>query len=239
MEGWNDPGLRLPNGLPEGLHKFAVRVHGSGSGSSLEQRIIELRVARSVVIGIDLGTTYSCLAFVDEHGVVHPIPLGTDHICMPMSFGFRRPDAAGQVPIQLGMEAKAGAMLDPHNTIFDLKRIIGRRPGDSVVAEFKRKMPFPVVDCRPELPHDSSCLIINVSRSDFPLLSGSRPGQEDGVLRLLPEEIVALAMLQMKKAAETFLGHPVDDCVITVPAQFNNGQSKATMDGTQSGVVGS
>lgn len=278
MVGWNSQTLQLPDGLQAGQRSFVVRItRGAAtatvaskkkkSGDSVEVTAT-LNVARSIVMGIDLGTTYGCMAYVNDDNLdnihVVPVPLDHEHICMPMTIAFHSPSSfalmnasssmaamssmssVSSSPILMGMAAKKLASLIPDRVFRDLKRIIGRSPAEKTVREFQAKMPFTVTDCNQQshshgqLPYDSPCIRVNMSRSLAPLLSPlmtsiQSNGHSNGVddimaLSLLPEQVLSLIMMRMKLAAAAYTSQDVTDCVITVPAQWNNGQRKATLD---------
>lgn len=156
---------------------------------------------RSPIIGIDLGTTYSCLAcWVD--GKVEVIPTASGRT-MPSWVAFTK---EGKV---VGAAAKAQASRNSANTIYDVKRILGRSFQDEVVVEEVKGFPFRVMEGA----------------------SGNPTIQVDwmnSTKELSPEEVSAMVLGELKLAAEQYLGFPVKDAVITVPAHFNNLQRQAT-----------
>ena len=154
-----------------------------------------------VIIGIDLGTTYSCLAvYKDGEAVVIPTDSGRT---MPSWVAFTN---QGKL---VGASAKSQASRNSGNTIYDVKRILGRSFADPIVAEEAKNFPFQVVE----------------GSSGNPLI---RVNWMNSTKEIVPEEISAMILAELKSAAEEFLGHKVTEAVITVPAHFNNLQRQAT-----------
>lgn len=163
------------------------------------------------VIGIDLGTTYSCVG-VFKDGRVEIIANDQGNRITPSYVAF---DEDGQRLI--GDAAKNQASLNPKNTIFDAKRFIGRRFTDKTVQRDKKLLPFEIVN------------------------DGGKPAvqvQAKGVKKTLaPEEVSAMVLQKMKETAESYLGQKVTSAVVTVPAYFNDAQRQATKDaGTIAGL---
>lgn len=153
------------------------------------------------IIGIDLGTTYSCLAcWID--GKVEVIPTASGRT-MPSWVAFTK---EGKV---VGAAAKAQASRNSANTIYDVKRILGRNFDDEVVGQEIKGFPFKVF----EGPSGSPTIQVEWM---------------DSTKDLSPEEVSAMVLGELKLAAEQHLGFPVKDAVITVPAHFNNLQRQAT-----------
>jgi heat shock protein 1/8 len=168
-------------------------------------------IGNSRAIGIDLGTTYSCVA-VWRNGRVEIIPNDQGNRTTPSYVAFTDTERL------IGDAAKNQVALNPENTIFDSKRLIGRKFSDSVVQEDMKHWPFKVVS----------------KPGDKPYIRANFKGQEHD---FAPEEISSMVLLKMKETAEAFLGHPVTDAVITVPAYFNDSQRLATKDaGTLAGL---
>ncbi|KAI3674799.1 hypothetical protein L2E82_51915 [Cichorium intybus] len=162
-------------------------------------------------IGIDLGTTYSCVA-VWKHDRIEIIPNDQGNRTTPSCVAFV--DAERLV----GDGAKNQATMNPANTIFDAKRLIGRRYSDSKVQEDMKLWPFKVIE----------------GPTDTPKIVVSYKGQEK---EFLAEEISSMILGKMKETAEAYLGKPVKNSVITVPAYFNDSQRQATKDaGTIAGL---
>nr|XP_027196554.1 endoplasmic reticulum chaperone BiP-like [Dermatophagoides pteronyssinus] len=163
------------------------------------------------VIGIDLGTTYSCVG-VFKNGRVEIIPNDQGNRITPSYVAFT---AEGERLI--GDAAKNQLTSNPENTVFDVKRLIGREWGDPTVQSDIKFFPFKVVE-KNSKPH------IKVE-------TGS------GTKVFAPEEISAMVLIKMKETAEAYLGKKVTHAVVTVPAYFNDAQRQATKDaGTIAGL---
>ncbi|RHN44307.1 putative Heat shock protein 70 family [Medicago truncatula] len=157
-------------------------------------------------VGIDLGTTYSCVAvWLDEHNRVEIIHNDQGNKTTPSFVAFTDDQRL------VGDAAKNQAPTNPENTVFDAKRLIGRKFGDSVVQNDMMLWPFKVI-----------CGV-----NDKPMISVKCKGQEK---HLCAEEISSMVLTKMRKTAEEFLELPVKNAVVTVPAYFNDAQRKATID---------
>jgi len=162
-------------------------------------------------IGIDLGTTYSCVG-VFKNGRVEIIANDQGNRITPSYVAFI--DGGERL---VGDAAKNQATINPENTVFDVKRLIGRDYSDKSVQADKKLVPYGIVS-------DSNKPKISIN-------TGSGPQT------FAPEEISAMILGKMKLTAETFLGKEIDDAVVTVPAYFNDAQRQATKDaGTISGM---
>ncbi|NLI98858.1 molecular chaperone DnaK [bacterium] len=149
------------------------------------------------VIGIDLGTTNSCVAIVEQgQASVIPNPEGGRTTPSVVSFGKER---------LVGVLAKRQAVLHPEETVYSIKRFMGRRYSE--VTDERQRVPFKVV------PADNGDAWVEIEGK-----------------KMAPPEISAMILQYLKKAAEAYLGEPIQQAVITVPAYFNDSQRQATKD---------
>merc|ERR1712159_572988 len=155
------------------------------------------------VIGIDLGTTYSCVG-VYKNGRVEIIPNDQGNRITPSYVAFDGEERF------IGDAAKNQAAINPTNTVFDVKRLIGRKFSDDTVQKDMKLMPF-TIKAKDGKPY------VEVE------VKGSRKLYS-------PEEISAMILGKMKEIAESFLGKKIAHAVITVPAYFNDSQRQATKD---------
>jgi heat shock protein 1/8 len=155
-------------------------------------------------IGIDLGTTYSCVG-VWMNDRVEIIANDQGNRTTPSYVAFTDTERL------IGDAAKNQVALNPENTVFDAKRLIGRRFSDSVVQDDMKHWPFKVVQ----------------KEGDKPYIRVTYKGETKD---FSPEEVSAMVLVKMKETAESFLGKKVKDAVITVPAYFNDSQRQATKD---------
>jgi L1 cell adhesion molecule like protein len=159
---------------------------------------------KAPAIGIDLGTTYSCVA-VWQNERVEIIANDQGNRTTPSYVAFTEEERL------IGDAAKNQAAANPSNTVFDAKRLIGRKFDDSVVQAERKLWPFKVVD----------------GPGGKPKIDVEWKGERH---QFLPEEISAAVLVKMKQTAEAYLGQTVRDAVITVPAYFNDSQRQATKD---------
>ncbi|WP_372724385.1 Hsp70 family protein, partial [Immundisolibacter sp.] len=153
------------------------------------------------IIGIDLGTTNSCVA-VMEGGKARVIENAEGDRTTPSIVAFTKDDE-----VLVGQSAKRQAVTNPHNTLYAVKRLIGRRFDDAVVKKDIGMVPYKIIKA------DNNDAWVEV----------------DGK-KMAPPEISARVLQKMKKTAEDYLGEPVTEAVITVPAYFNDSQRQATKD---------
>jgi molecular chaperone DnaK len=156
------------------------------------------------VIGIDLGTTNSCVAIMDG-GKPRVIENSEGDRTTPSIVAFTKDDE-----VLVGQSAKRQAVTNPQNTLYAIKRLIGRRYDDKVVQKDVDMVPYRIVKA------DNGDAWVEVHGK-----------------KMAPPEISARVLMKMKKTAEDFLGEPVTEAVITVPAYFNDSQRQATKDAGQ------
>jgi molecular chaperone DnaK len=153
------------------------------------------------IIGIDLGTTNSCVA-VMEGDKPKVIENAEGDRTTPSIVAF-----SGDGEVLVGQSAKRQAVTNPSNTLFAIKRLIGRRFEDQVVAKDKDMVPYKIVKA------DNGDAWVEVNGK-----------------KMAPPEVSAKVLQKMRKTAEDYLGEPVTEAVITVPAYFNDSQRQATKD---------
>eukprot|EP00462_Mataza_sp_D1_P020131 CAMPEP_0175135180 /NCGR_PEP_ID=MMETSP0087-20121206/8579_1 /TAXON_ID=136419 /ORGANISM="Unknown Unknown, Strain D1" /LENGTH=653 /DNA_ID=CAMNT_0016417801 /DNA_START=10 /DNA_END=1972 /DNA_ORIENTATION=- len=164
-----------------------------------------------VGIGIDLGTTYSCVG-IWRDTQVEIIANDQGNRTTPSYVAFSEED------IVVGDAAKNQAPRNPTNTIFDAKRLIGRQFSDPVIQDDIKGWPFKVV----------------ADEHDKPLIEVEFKGEQK---QYTPEQISSMVLIKMKETAEAYVGHEIKDAVITCPAYFNDSQRAATKDaGTIAGL---
>ncbi|MBN2689923.1 MAG: molecular chaperone DnaK [Gammaproteobacteria bacterium] len=155
----------------------------------------------SKVIGIDLGTTNSCVAVMEADKKIRVIENSEGRRTTPSIVAFKDGE------ILVGDSAKRQAVTNPQNTLFAIKRLIGRRFDEKVVQKDVNMVPYKIV------------------RAD----NGDAWLEADGK-KMAPPEISAKVLIKMKETAESYLGEKVTEAVITVPAYFNDSQRQATKD---------
>lgn len=153
------------------------------------------------MIGIDLGTTNSCVA-VMEGGKPRVIENNEGHRTTPSIVAYTNDNE-----ILVGQAAKRQAVTNPHDTLYAIKRLIGRRFDDAVVQKDIKMVPYKIIKA------DNGDAWVRVKNDDK-----------------APPQISAEVLRKMKKTAEDYLGQPVTEAVITVPAYFNDSQRQATKD---------
>ena len=153
------------------------------------------------IIGIDLGTTNSCVSIL-ENGSVKVLENAEGARTTPSIIAY-----ANDGEILVGQSAKRQAVTNPHNTLFAVKRLIGRRFEEDVVQKDIKLVPYKIVKA------DNGDAWVEVAGK-----------------KMAPPQISAEVLKKMKKTAEDYLGEPVTEAVITVPAYFNDSQRQATKD---------
>ncbi len=155
------------------------------------------------VVGIDLGTTNSVIAVMEGNDVT-VIPTAEGGRLCPSVVAFTK---TGERLV--GQVAKRQAIVNPENTIFSIKRLMGRRYDDPEVEKAKKILPYKIV----EGPNGDARVFVPVTGKTY-----------------TPQEISAMILQKLKRDAEAYLGEPVTQAVITVPAYFNDSQRQATKD---------
>ena len=153
------------------------------------------------IIGIDLGTTNSCVAVLDG-GEAKVIENAEGDRTTPSIIAY-----ASDGETLVGQPAKRQAVTNPHNTLFAIKRLIGRQFKDDVVQKDIKMVPYKIIEA------DNGDAWVEVNGE-----------------KMSPPQIAAQVLMKMKKTAEDFLGQPVTEAVVTVPAYFNDSQRQATKD---------
>lgn len=167
-------------------------------------------MSKGPAVGIDLGTTYSCVG-VFQHGKVEIIANDQGNRTTPSYVAFTDTERL------IGDAAKNQVAMNPTNTVFDAKRLIGRRFDDAIVQSDMKHWPFTVVN------------------------DGGRPKMQveykGETKTFYAEEVSSMVLTKMKEISEAYLGKTINNAVITVPAYFNDSQRQATKDaGTISGL---
>lgn len=171
----------------------------------------ETQTEIGTTIGIDLGTTYSCVGVV-KNGRVEIIANDQGNRITPSYVAFL--ESGNRL---VGDAAKNQATINPENTVFDVKRLIGRDYSEESVQADKNLVPYNIV-----------------ASKNKPMIEVEVAGEKS---KFAPEELSAMILGKMKSTAETFLGKEIKDAVVTVPAYFNDAQRQATKDaGTIAGL---
>ena len=160
-----------------------------------------------VAIGIDLGTTYSCVGWWKDNRC-EIVANDQGNRTTPSYVAFNTNERL------IGDGAKNQASMNPENTIFDAKRLIGRKFSDPILQADLKQFPFKVID----------------DGNDKPIIQVEYRGE---IKKYHPEEISSMVLTKMKETAESYIGEEVKDAVITVPAYFNDSQRQATKDAGQ------
>ena len=169
-----------------------------------------LEVYMTRAIGIDLGTTYSCVG-VWQNDHVEIIANDQGNRTTPSYVSFTLEERL------IGEASKSSAASNPNNTVFDAKRLIGQKYNDPKVQEDLKHLSYTVVN-----------------KENKPFIQVEFRGETK---TFAPEEVSAMILVKMKEIAEAYLGEEVKDAVITVPAYFNDSQRQATKDaGTIAGL---
>mmetsp|Transcript_44589 Transcript_44589/g.147810 ORF Transcript_44589/g.147810 Transcript_44589/m.147810 type:complete len:640 (-) Transcript_44589:1971-3890(-) len=155
-------------------------------------------------IGIDLGTTYSCVG-IWQNDRVEIIANDQGNRTTPSFVAFTDSER------MIGDAAKNQAAMNPRNTVFDAKRLIGRRFSDSATQSDLKHFPFKVI----------------AKDGDRPCIQVDYKGETKD---FFPEEISSMVLVKMKEVAESFLGSEIKNAVVTVPAYFNDSQRASTKD---------
>jgi len=154
-------------------------------------------------VGIDLGTTYSCVGVFREDRC-EIIANDQGNRTTPSFVAFTDTERL------IGDAAKNQVAMNPHNTVFDAKRLIGRKFGDAEVQADMKHFPFKIID-----------------RAGKPVIEVEFKGEKKV---FTPEEISSMVLTKMREIAESYLGGTVNNAVVTVPAYFNDSQRQATKD---------
>merc|ERR1739848_755606 len=177
-----------------GIPAAATRARATNSDSMAPKRN---------AVGIDLGTTYSCVG-IFKHGKVEIIANDQGNRTTPSYVAFTDSERL------IGDAAKNQVAMNPNNTVFDAKRLIGRKYDDPTVAADRKHWPFEVV-----------------SDGGKPKIQVEYKAETK---TFFAEEISSMVLVKMRETAEAYLGKDVPNAVVTVPAYFNDSQRQATKD---------
>merc|ERR1712142_968422 len=190
-----------------GLYKNKIK-----AGRHCYQRVTKFSSCKTFykimakAVGIDLGTTYSCVG-VFQNGKVEIIANDQGNRTTPSYVAFTDTERL------IGDSAKNQVAMNPENSVFDAKRLIGRKFNDHIVQEDMKTWPFKVK-----------------AHGDKPKIEVTYKNEKKD---FYPEEISSMVLTKMKETAENYLGGTVSDAVITVPAYFSDSQRQATKDAGQ------
>lgn len=172
------------------------------------QKRLKVTISNSLVegpvIGIDLGTTYSCVG-IYKNGRVEIIPNEFGNRITPSFVAYTDEERL------IGEAAKNQAAINPTRSIYVVKRLVGRKFDDKELQRDLKWLPYKVIN-----------------KGGKPMISMVMPG--GSTKELSPEEVSAMILIKMKEIAENYLGRSVEHAVITVPAYFNDAQRQATKD---------
>ncbi|XP_057436333.1 heat shock 70 kDa protein 18-like [Lotus japonicus] len=160
---------------------------------------------QGIAIGIDLGTTYSCVGVCKQHARIEIIPNDQGNRTTPSYVAFTD---SGRL---VGDAAKNQVTRNPTNTIFDAKRLIGRKFSDASVQTDMKLWPFKVISGTVDKP----MIVVNYKSEEK---------------QFTAEEISSMVLMKLRAIAEAYLGSTVKNAVVTVPAYFNDSQRQATKD---------
>lgn len=163
------------------------------------------RKSNKISIGIDLGTTYSCVGYYESNGRVIIIVNENGNRITPSYVSFQGSER------NVGDTAKKNSGINPYNTVYDIKRLIGRKFSDDSVQSDLKHISYKVV----------------ADENDKPLIEVDYMDERK---KFHPEEISAMILSKMKDIATKFIGKEITSAVITVPAYFNDSQRQATKD---------
>ena len=189
---------------------FFIVLLSSQSLISLCDKTDEKSKIDGPVIGIDLGTTYSCVG-IFQNGRVEIIPNELGNRITPSVVAFTDDERL------VGEAAKNQGALNPSRTVYSIKRLIGRKYSDKEVQHDKKLLPYDIIN-----------------KDGKPYVQVEIKGEKKS---FSPEEISAMILVKMRQIAEAYLGREVKHAVVTVPAYFNDSQRQSTKDaGTISGL---
>ncbi|CAF0736919.1 unnamed protein product [Adineta steineri] len=189
--------------VTETRHSDTISINDSESSTSSNDFESSTSNEPVSAIGIDLGTSYSCVG-VFRNGKVEIIPNEQGNRLTPSYVAFTDRQWL------IGDEAKNRLSINPQDTVFHFKRLIGRKFSDSIVQSNMKRWPFKVIN-------DYEKPKIEVK-------------YKNQIKQFTPEEISSMILIKMKHIAESYLGHTVTSAVITVPASFNDSQRQSTRD---------